>query len=137
MATSTDLSTDLPTDRSQSSRESEEGAGWYSCTEPGTCKKDVPAGTKSLSWLRPSILWQSRNDIIAKFISDPTAKVRARWVALARRRAQHTGAHPDFVISRSAGDAVSVLVIGDTGEGDNSQYAVVSPLVDMAKDADF
>ncbi|MGH3773385.1 MAG: metallophosphoesterase family protein [Pseudonocardiaceae bacterium] len=32
---------------------------------------------------------------------------------------------------------MSVLVIGDTGEGDNSQYAVVSPLVDMAKNADF
>jgi hypothetical protein len=41
------------------------------------------------------------------------------------------------VISRSVGDAVSMLVIGDTGEGDNSQYAVASPLVDMAKNADF
>jgi hypothetical protein len=30
-----------------------------------------------------------------------------------------------------------MLVIGDTGEGDNSQYAVVSPLGDLAKDADF
>jgi Calcineurin-like phosphoesterase len=133
VATSTELSTDLV----QSSRESEEGAGWRSCAGPGTWKQDVPAGTKSLSWLRPSILWQSRNDIIAKFISDPTAAARARWVTLARQRAQQTGAHPDFVISRSAGDTVSMLVIGDTGEGDNSQYAVASPLVDMAKNADF
>lgn len=127
----------LPPDLAQSSRDSEQGAGWRSCAGPGTWKQDVPAGTKSLSWLRPSILWQSRNDIIARFISDPTAAARARWVALARQRAQQTGAHPDFVISRSAGDAVSMLVIGDTGEGDNSQYAVATPLVDMAKNADF
>jgi hypothetical protein len=97
----------------------------------------VPAGTKSVSWLRPSTLWQSRNDYIAKFIADPTAAARTRWVELARRRAQGAGAHSDFVISRAAGDTISVLLIGDTGEGDNSQYAVTGPLVDMSKDADF
>lgn len=127
----------LPPDLAQSSRDSEQGAGWRGCAGPGTWKQDVPAGTKPLSWLRPSILWQSRNDIIARFISDPTTAARAQWVALARQRAQQTGAHPDFVISRSVGDAVSMLVIGDTGEGDNSQYAVATPLVDMAKNADF
>ncbi len=126
-----------PTDLNQSSRRSEEGAGWLSCSGPGTWKDDVPAGTKSLSWLRPSTLWQSRNDIIARFIADPTAAARARWVELARQRAQETGAHSDFVISRSAGDTVSVLVIGDTGEGDNSQYAVAGPLVAMSEGADF
>jgi 3',5'-cyclic AMP phosphodiesterase CpdA len=97
----------------------------------------VPAGTTSLSWLRPSILWQSRNDIIARFLADPTAAARTRWVELARQRAHQTGAHPDFVISRSVGDTVSMVVIGDTGEGDNSQYAVVTPLMDVAKNADF
>ncbi|MGH3974898.1 MAG: metallophosphoesterase family protein [Pseudonocardiaceae bacterium] len=56
---------------------------------------------------------------------------------LARQRAHETGAHPDFVISRSAGDTVSVLVVGDTGEGDNSQYAVAESLVALSKDADF
>lgn len=40
-------------------------------------------------------------------------------------------------MSRPAGDTVAVLVIGDTGEGDNSQYAVAESLVHMAKDADF
>lgn len=126
-----------PTDLNQSSRHSEEGAGWLSCSGPGTWKDDVPAGTKSLSWLRPSTLWQSRNDIIARFIADPTAAARARWAQLALQRAQAAGAHSDFVISRSAGDTVSVLVIGDTGEGDNSQYAVAGPLVAMSEDADF
>jgi Calcineurin-like phosphoesterase len=126
-----------PTDISQSSRHSEEGAGWQSCSGPGTWKDDVPAGTKSLSWLRPSTLWQSRNDSIARFFVDPTAAARTRWVKLARQRAREAGAHSDFVISRAAGDTVSVLVIGDTGEGDNSQYAVTSPLVDMSKEVDF
>jgi Calcineurin-like phosphoesterase len=126
-----------PTDISQSSRHSEEGAGWQSCSGPGTWKDDVPAGTKSLSWLRPSTLWQSRNDTIARFFADPTAAARTRWVELARQRAREAGAHSDFVISSAAGDTVSVLVIGDTGEGDNSQYAVTSPLVDMSKEVDF
>ncbi|MGH4008970.1 MAG: metallophosphoesterase family protein [Pseudonocardiaceae bacterium] len=97
----------------------------------------MPEGTKSLSWLRPSTLWRSRNDIIARVLADPTAAARTRWVALARERAQQTGAHSDFVISRFAGDTVSVLVIGDTGEGDNSQYAVAGHLADMSADADF
>lgn len=97
----------------------------------------MPEGTKSLSWLRPSTLWQCRNDIIASLIADPTAVARTRWVELARKRAQAAGTRSDFVISRSAGDTFSVLVIGDTGEGDNSQYAVASPLAGMSKDADF
>lgn len=126
-----------PTELRQSSRSSEEGAGWRTCSGPGTWKDNVPAGTKSLSWLRPSTLWQSRNDIIAKIIADPTAAARARWVELARQRAQTAGAHSDFVLTRPAGYTVSVLVIGDTGEGDNSQYAVAESLVHMAKDADF
>ncbi|MDQ3764001.1 MAG: metallophosphoesterase [Actinomycetota bacterium] len=133
MAVPADLSTDL----TQSSRDSEEGAGWHSCAGLGTWKEDVPAGAKPSSWLRPSTLWQSRNDIIAKFIADPTAAARARWVELARQRARQAGAHPDFVISRAAGDTVSVLVIGDPGEGDNSQYALTGPLLNMSKDADF
>lgn len=129
MTTSTDLS--------RSSRKSEECAGWHSCSGPGTWKDDVPAGTKSLSWLRPSTLWQSRNDTIAKRIADPTAAARTRWVELARQRAQEAGAHSDFLISRPAGDTLSVLVVGDTGEGDNTQYAVAESLVNMSKDADF
>jgi 3',5'-cyclic AMP phosphodiesterase CpdA len=126
-----------PANLGQSSRRSEEGAGWRSCAGPGTWKADVPAGTKSLSWLRPSTLWQSRNDVIARILADPTAAARARWVELARQRARKAGARPDFVVSRSAGDAVSALVIGDTGEGDNSQYAVADSLVALSKDVDF
>jgi hypothetical protein len=54
MATPTDLVTDI----TPSSRQSEEGAGWRNCADPGSWQQDVLPGTKSLSWLRPSILWQ-------------------------------------------------------------------------------
>jgi hypothetical protein len=40
-------------------------------------------------------------------------------------------------MSRPAGETLSVLVIGDTGEGDNSQYAVAESLMHMSKGADF
>jgi hypothetical protein len=80
---------------------------------------------------------QSRNDIIATLIADPTAAARTRWVELARQRAQEAGAHSDFVVPRSAGNTVSMLVIGDTGEGDHSQYAVAETLLEMSKKVDF
>lgn len=120
-----------------SSRDSEAGAGWQSCSGPGSWRHEVPAGTKSLSWLRPSTLWQSRNDLIARLLVDPTPAARARWIELCRQRARAAGADPDFVLSFPAGDSVSVLVAGDTGEGDNSQYAVALPLTEQAKTTDF
>lgn len=120
-----------------SSRESEEGAGWRNCSGPGAWQADVPAGTKSLSWLRPSTLWQSRNDVISKILADPTPAARARWVELARQRAGEGRTNSDFVIPGPAGDSVSMLLIGDTGEGDNSQYAVAQTLTGQSRTADF
>jgi hypothetical protein len=127
-----------PANLGPSSRESEEGAGWQSCSGPGAWKDDVPPGTKPLSWLRPSTLWCSRNDIISRVFADPTVAARAHWVALARQRAQQGGAaDQDFLISLPTADAFSMLVIGDPGEGDNTQYAVARPLAQQAEQADF
>lgn len=126
-----------PTSRVPSSRESEEGAGWRNCSGPGGWIQDVPPGTKPMSWLRPSILWRSRNEVIASVLTDPVPAARARWVELARKRAEETGASTDFVVSCPSGDTASVLVIGDPGEGDNSQYAVVPTLVEQSKTADL
>jgi hypothetical protein len=120
-----------------SSRASEEGAGWQTCTGPGAWKADVPAGAKPLSWLRPSILWQARNDTVARVLSDPVPAARSRWMELAAQRAQEAQGTPDFVISREVGDSFSVLVLGDTGEGDNPQYAVAYTLAGHAEQADF
>ncbi|HEY2725020.1 MAG TPA: metallophosphoesterase [Pseudonocardiaceae bacterium] len=127
----------VPVNVGPSSRDSDEGAGWQNCPGPGAWKDDVPAGTRSLSWLRPSTLWQCRNDIIARVFADPTVAARARWVELAARRVRDSGADQDFVFSHAAGDAFSMIVIGDTGEGDNSQYAVARPLTAQSRDVDF
>src|SRR3954453_18410275 len=123
--------------RQPSSRDSSAAAGWTDCSGAGAWTADVPAGTRSNSWMRPSTLWASRNDVLAKHLSDPVDRARVQWVRLARERALAQGADPDFLISRCTGDAVSFLLLGDPGEGDNSQYAVVPPLLRQAEGADF
>jgi hypothetical protein len=90
-----------------------------------------------MSWLRPSVLWRSRNDLIAKHLYDPTDAARSRWIALAHERARRTGADGDFVVRRGNGDATSLLLIGDSGEGDDSQYAVIPSLLSQAEGIDF
>jgi Calcineurin-like phosphoesterase len=115
-----------------SSRTSTAGAGWESCTGCGAWKDDVPSDAKPLSWLRPATLWRSRNDVIARRFHDPVDAARMRWVRLARER----GCEPDFVVERADGD-FSCLVIGDPGEGDDSQYAVVPGLLSQADGIDF
>jgi hypothetical protein len=109
---------------SPSSHESASGAGWDERHEVGTYENLLPdRRTPGFSWLNPLVLWQSRNDIIARWFGDPTDDVRRRWVAEQRAR----GVHPDFMVSRP--DLTSFIVIGDTGEGDRSQYAVVPGLL--------
>jgi hypothetical protein len=115
-----------------SSRTSAAGAGWEQCSGCGAWKDDVPKDAKPLSWLRPGTLWRSRNDVIARRFHDPVDHARARWVRLARER----GAPEDFVVQRATGD-VSFLVVGDPGEGDDSQYAVVPGLLSQADGIDF
>jgi hypothetical protein len=119
-----------------SSRTSTAGAGWEACSGCGAWKADVPKDAKPLSWLRPATLWRSRNDVIARRFHDPVDAARMRWVRLARERARLEGADEDFVVRRGEGDA-SFLVIGDPGEGDDSQYAVVPGLLSQAHDIDF
>jgi len=115
-----------------SSRTSAAGAGWEQCSGCGAWKDDVPSDAKPLSWLRPGTLWRSRNDVIARRFHDPVDHARVRWVKLARER----GAPEDFIVQRAQGD-VSFLVVGDPGEGDDSQYAVVPGLLSQAEGIDF
>jgi hypothetical protein len=80
--------------------------------------------------LRPSPIWQSRNDLLAHWLGDPTNEMRRSWM---RQRAGDT----PLVLETSVADEVSFLVLGDTGEGDASQYYVVPPLLSQAKGTDF
>src|SRR5690606_39621723 len=102
-----------------SSRVSEKGAGW-ACAQEGSFRELQP-NHHSFSWLNPRTLWRSRNEILAWLFGDPSPQVRRRWMAEQRRR----GADPSCRISPGLGPEFSFLVLGDPGEGDASQYAVV------------
>ncbi|GAA1827249.1 metallophosphoesterase family protein [Actinomadura chokoriensis] len=113
------------------SRTSEEGAGW-SCGRPGTFNELLPPRVPDFSWRRPSVLWRSRNDVIARLFGDPSDAIRRRCVAALRER----GTPAAFTVHRSAPE-FSFALLGDTGEGDRSQYAVVPPLLHAAAGTDF
>ena len=113
-----------------SSRDSLAGAGWR-CEEIG-----VPAsGGRSFSWIDPVPLWQSRNQNLVRLFGDPTNDERRLWMELQRQ----TGKLPeDLIMSEHADlEEVSFIVVGDTGEGDASQHAVVKPLLACGRDTDF
>ena len=119
-----------------SSRDSLEGAGWR-CQRPGSYKDLIPSETrgKRFSWLNPRTLWLSRrNEWIARFLRDPVDNERRRLVAAQRQR---PNVPKDFIIDRSDLDPARFLVVGDTGEGDESQFALVPPLLNVGKDTQF
>lgn len=117
---------------SDSSRDTVEGAGWTGA-EPGSYRQLLPARVRKLSWLDPRVLWAARNGVVASWFGDPTGRTRSRWVA---QRAA-AGAPADKVIRRPEGDDFSFLVIGDTGAGDDSQYAVVPGLLKAGQGTAF
>lgn len=117
-----------------SSRQEARFAGWH-CAERGTFRQLEPPGRRpKFSWLRASVLWAARNDPLARRLGDPTDQIRELWVAAQRAR----GDDADFRIDRSdVGDAYSCIVMGDTGEGDHSQYAVVPVLLRASEGTRF
>jgi hypothetical protein len=119
-----------------SSRDSLAGAGWR-CQRPGSYKDLIPTGARRrhFSWLDPRTLWQSRrNEWIARFLADPVDDERRRLVASQRQR---PNVPKRFIIDRSNLDSARFLVLGDTGEGDESQFALVPPLLEKGKDTHF
>jgi calcineurin-like phosphoesterase family protein len=123
-------------DSVHSSRDSLEGAGWR-CQRPGSYKDLIPpeARGRRFSWLNPRTLWLSRrNEWIARFLSDPVDDERRRLVAVQRQRPD---VPKDFVVDRSDLDPARFLVVGDTGEGDESQFALVPSLLEAGKDTQF
>ncbi|MFD0855536.1 metallophosphoesterase, partial [Actinomadura adrarensis] len=115
----------------ENSRASEAGAGW-GCRERGSFHELMPQRVSAFSWRHPLVLWRSRNDVIAKLFGDPAHGIRRRCVnALAER-----GTRAGFTMHRSD-ESFSFLLMGDTGEGDRSQYAVVPPAMKVGADTDF
>lgn len=117
--------------RQVSSRVSEEGAGWH-CQRIGTFKELRP-NRRSFSWFNLRTLWHSRNEVLTGLFGDPSGQVRRRWVASQQAR----GADPDFRVRPEVGESFSFLLMGDTGEGDASQYAVLPGLLKLGEDTDF
>lgn len=120
-----------PERASDNSRTSEEGAGWV-CHKRGSFYDLMPERVPAFSWRRPVVLWRSRNDTIAKLFGDPSNGIRRRCVAALADRGTRAG----FTMHRSE-ESYSFLLMGDTGEGDRSQYAVVPPALNVASDTDF
>ncbi|MFI9829101.1 metallophosphoesterase family protein [Streptomyces sp. NPDC051913] len=117
---------------SDSSRDTAEGAGW-GAAERGDFERLMPSEVEKISWLDPRMLWAARNGVLASWFGDPTGRTRSRWVA---QRAK-AGAPADKVIRRDDPDRFSFMVIGDTGEGDASQYAVVPGFLRISQDTRF
>ncbi|MGH3146697.1 MAG: metallophosphoesterase family protein [Rubrobacter sp.] len=113
-----------------SSRDSLAGAGWR-CEKSG-----VPvSGGRSFSWIDPVPIWQSRNQYLARLFGDPTNDERRLWMELQRQKGELP---EDLVVSDHADlEEVSFIVVGDTGEGDASQRAVVKPLLASGRGTDF
>jgi hypothetical protein len=117
----------------RNSRTSAEATG-YRCKQPGTYRTLLTDRTLPLSWIDPRPLWRSRNDKLVRWFGDPTNDLRRRWI-----KGRHAAGVPsDFTIRDFARrDSVSFVVMGDTGEGDGSQYALVPCLLEQAGESDF
>lgn len=118
--------------RSTSWRVSPPDGDWM-CVRAGSHQAAMPPGTRPFSWISPMTLWRSRNHWLALLLGDPSLTERPEWVARQRRR----GGLPTDLVMRREGDAVSMVALGDPGEGDESQYAVVPALLSAAGDTDF
>jgi hypothetical protein len=95
----------------------------------------LPSGGPPFSWIDPVPIWRSRNQYLSRIFGDPTNDERRRWMEI-----QHqTGRLQEGLILDQHADLeeVSFVVVGDTGEGDASQHAVVKPLLARGGDTDF
>jgi Calcineurin-like phosphoesterase len=99
----------------------------------GTWAGLMPKGTVPLSWIRPSVLWRCRNDTLARILGDPTNDERRRWIAAQLER----GVDPDFAIVREDPETFSFMLLGDTGEGDASQYVTIPGLLKISEGTRF
>jgi hypothetical protein len=116
------------------SRISSRAAGW------GCRPASLPPGhsppQNSFSWLQPKALWDCRNEVIARVVDDPTNAHRERWMEILRTHGR--ARHSDLMIRDHADcQEISFAVMGDTGEGDVSQYSVVMTLLEQTKHTAF
>jgi hypothetical protein len=90
---------------------------------------------EQLSWVTLRTLAESVNDRVAR-IDNLINGRRMRWMA-AQRAAGTTRAFRDNIVDHPVMRGESVLILGDPGEADSSQYAVVEPLLEAGRDSAF
>jgi hypothetical protein len=120
------------------SRESAVCAGWRdNLAKPADANwkhlLDERKRTKwgNFTWISPAPLLASMNDQVVKGLDDLVNALRPRWIASLRRGDYSRGRltiHP-FPEDDERHERFSFLVLGDPGEQDASQYAVVAPLI--------
>jgi hypothetical protein len=118
-----------------SSRRTRDAAGWGCTTKADLSELYRPDRLehRQFSWISPKPLWESRNDKIARWVGDSTDDERKRWVQAQKRK----GVSSLTVTRYAEKDEVSFMVLGDPGEGDDSQYHVLRPLRTTSQDTDF
>lgn len=96
---------------------------------------------RKFSWLSPRTLWRSRNNVLAALSGDPTENARRAWVQQQRELLEKAGApaaaRNDFTIERDELGEFEFMVLGDTGEGDRSQYSVIPAFLTAASASEF
>jgi Calcineurin-like phosphoesterase len=126
------------TTAANSSRKSKAAAGWV-CEKPGSWRQLMeaeplrPGKQHSFAWLNPVPLWKSRNDRVARIIGDPVGQMREEWLT----RLPHGDGDRIVDVPAGANGSISFLVMGDTGEGDASQFALAPPLQRLAEGTAF
>ena len=86
----------------------------------------------SFSWLTVRALFESVNDLFAKYRPELVDERRARW--LAAQRGRRPVGIEELIVRRGEEIESSFLVMGDTGEQDASQYALAPVLSGAASD---
>jgi hypothetical protein len=74
------------------------------------------------------MLWEARNDTVARLTGDPVNDIRRAWMSAVWAAAERDGVPDPRLIEHGGETDVSFMVIGDPGEGDASQWATIPPL---------
>jgi hypothetical protein len=131
----------------ENARTSAEKAGWDAPADPdltahwqARLDQRIHPKWDSFSWLTVRALYESVNDVFAKAGRTIVRGRRARWVTAIRaagldrprangRPAGHGEFGADFVIDWTGLERPRFILMGDPGEADASQYAVIDPLL--------
>jgi hypothetical protein len=89
---------------------------------------------RTFKWVDVRSLWKSRNDVLVRFLPDPTNRLREEWMRMQQQR----GLEGDLVLADYRDRTqISCIVLGDPGEGDWSQRVVVNPLITLQEECEF